>query len=1084
MAKLLSAILGAGLVVAGSADVALKWSAELKNLRFDALAAAEVQRLSSDYAAEVASALGLRPEDVSDAEGRPGLVTLAASAPGPAPSGATTTTTTIGATTSTTTEAPATTTSTTTWLPDATLQPIQGIGYGAMPCTDSTCGGHGLPSADDMQMGYSEQWGAQGRNDLEVMTALGANSVRLYHSLGRGSDRDHSAFLNHAQALRLNVMPGYHSELASEGHCPNFDCFEAWKDATLKGFQLGFRHDQGWHAAVSTLIILNEPDFLENNPQCNPSGAWCRVKAVLSALDGVLAAEREANVSAGRVRLTATWSFAQRTSIDGKLTGPGTFGFQDMVAGIADPLIANYTPRSEMSALQEAFSTRWIHGLNTQAPWAFVKEMVSNSYKEFLPMPWFIGEYGANGQTKEVIQQDLEAMALEAQSDDSHFAGVAFFQFQTAFEKGGSELNFGLFALGDEVIGQTGDVCDDSSPCSTWPVHCLSTELSWLPGSMGQRAEAVAAAWKGSVRGAGLCGARATTATGEEATTSIGATTTIVSTTKFTGITTSPAPTTTRTLAQGEIPLRPIRGIAYGALPCTEHDCGGGGLPSQDMLQAGYAMQWGPLGRDDLGSMASLGGNAVRLYHSLGLEAKTDHGAFLDHAKEVGLNVFPGYHTENANDPTECPGYDCFDTWKKATLKGFEQGLRNGSEWHPAVAMLILLNEPDFFEFAPKCQPSGAWCRVKAALSALDGVLAAEQEAGVAAGRTRLTVTWSFAVKTSIDGTVEGPGIFGFQDMVAGIANPELAKYTPRMPQVALQRAFNERWVHGVNTASPWDFVNEMISEGYDARFGSTRWFIGEYGAMGQDLAVIQADLEAMDQSARQGGHFLGSAFFQFQTSYWKGGQEMNFGLFSLEMSSTLGETGELCDKMTPNCHRWPVHCLSTELSWLPGTKADRAAAVAAAWGGAIPSLKCAAGRRLGEEDPSSSGARIELRLRSGLVEQSQVEAKLGSGDFATRLIEVTIRDLGANSSAIQGRLGLADENAETVAAETPQPQGGIFSRDFPQWGWILLAALAGLSVLGCLASAVVLCGSKARDAARRQKENDMSSADSETSSV
>jgi len=68
------------LLAAADAGNTLKWPAELKHLRYDALAKDEVQHLASDYAAQVVSALGLRPEDISDALGRPGLVTLAAPA--------------------------------------------------------------------------------------------------------------------------------------------------------------------------------------------------------------------------------------------------------------------------------------------------------------------------------------------------------------------------------------------------------------------------------------------------------------------------------------------------------------------------------------------------------------------------------------------------------------------------------------------------------------------------------------------------------------------------------------------------------------------------------------------------------------------------------------------------------------------------------------------------------------------------------------------------------------------------------------------------------------------------------------------
>merc|ERR1712045_217107 len=76
------------------------------------------------------------------------------------------------------------------------------------------------------------------------------------------------------------------------------------------------------------------------------------------------------------------------------------------------------------------------------------------------------------------------------------FLGAAVFQFQTTYWKGGAEMNFGLFGLGNELIGETGEVCENG--CQTWPVHCLTTDLSWLPGTKAHRAQAVASAWKGS----------------------------------------------------------------------------------------------------------------------------------------------------------------------------------------------------------------------------------------------------------------------------------------------------------------------------------------------------------------------------------------------------------------------------------------------------------------------------------------------------------------------------------------------------------------------------------------------------------
>merc|ERR1712087_425279 len=141
-----------------------------------------------------------------------------------------------------------------------------------------------------------------------------------------------------------------------------------------------------------------------------------------------------------------------------------------------------------------------------------------------------------------------------------------------------------------------------------------------------------------------------------------------------------------------------------------EHACRDAGEVSEDMLQASYMGQWGASGRDDLGTIAHLGGNAVRLYHSLGEGNDEDHSGFLNRSAEVGVNVLPGYHTYMA-----CPDFDCFESWKQATLHGFQHGFQQGDDWHPAVAALILMNEPDLVH--PGSGPVG---RIKLVLSALD----------------------------------------------------------------------------------------------------------------------------------------------------------------------------------------------------------------------------------------------------------------------------------------------------------------------------------------------------------------------------
>merc|ERR1712187_3756 len=99
---------------------------------------------------------------------------------------------------------------------------------------------------------------------------------------------------------------------------------------------------------------------------------------------------------------------------------------------------------------------------------------------------------------------DLESMQAHALSGHA-FVGAAFLQFQTNYRKGGAAMDFGMFGLGEKLVGQTGEVCEPGHGCRSWPVHCLTTKLDWLSGSKARRAQAVASAWGGSIDHNSLC---------------------------------------------------------------------------------------------------------------------------------------------------------------------------------------------------------------------------------------------------------------------------------------------------------------------------------------------------------------------------------------------------------------------------------------------------------------------------------------------------------------------------------------------------------------------------------------------------
>lgn len=384
------------------------------------------------------------------------------------------------------------------------------MAYSSIPCNEKDSAPGGLctnahkppPGLDVAQEGYEVQWGTKGRDDLQTIKNVGANSVRLYRSLGLETFKDHGKFLQHAYEVGLHVMPGYHTQMK----CEDFDCYQAWKDATLSAFKQGYKKDNNWHPAVSMLILLNEPDTLNFGglppPHCaEGDDAKCRVRAALSAMEGVLAAEKEAGIEAS-VNMTISWSFQQLDSIDGKVKAAiGYYGFQDMIAGIANPAIAGYTPKpGGKAALQAAFASRWTNSVNTHAPWPFVKEKVGGTYDQFMPTPWFISESRFDGKEPAEIQSDLQAMNTEA-SGDGPFLGATMYEYQNGYLDHLSQ-EYGLFDIGVNKVEKTDDVCSDDinthvPTCDKWDVKCLNPD---------KRATATATAWQGKVEGPALCG--------------------------------------------------------------------------------------------------------------------------------------------------------------------------------------------------------------------------------------------------------------------------------------------------------------------------------------------------------------------------------------------------------------------------------------------------------------------------------------------------------------------------------------------------------------------------------------------------
>jgi len=365
---------------------------------------------------------------------------------------------------------------------------------------------------DMAQPGYKNQWGKAGRDDFGIMKRMGANTIRLYHPIGEENffgrpQPDHGSMLDAAADNGLKVFGAVHQYLT----CADDDCFENWNYAVREGLGKGFArmdgHSGKWHPAVSTINIINEVDAIV--PFNNASR---QVKRLISALDGLFKAEQGASVQ-GSVNLTSCFTTAIASPLGG---GKATIyhGFTSMENWLKNTSLVDYKPRSFATAqeLAKEIDRRWVHCINAQIPWKNgLDQMIATKYGAedagFLPRPWILGEMGWNGAHQDAIIEELGLMHEWALGGHG-FAGTFVFQFQTAYQKTGAELNYGMFGLAEnKTIGS--NVHPNGK---TFPIHCLTSRLfafeqpwSQCKSQCNHRAQAVAKAFEGSLSGTGLC---------------------------------------------------------------------------------------------------------------------------------------------------------------------------------------------------------------------------------------------------------------------------------------------------------------------------------------------------------------------------------------------------------------------------------------------------------------------------------------------------------------------------------------------------------------------------------------------------
>mmetsp|Transcript_106264 Transcript_106264/g.205746 ORF Transcript_106264/g.205746 Transcript_106264/m.205746 type:complete len:729 (-) Transcript_106264:42-2228(-) len=318
---------------------------------------------------------------------------------------------------------------------------MKGIAYSPVPIKNM---GETFPNDDFMSLQFNALWDDAGRGDLNIIKKLGANTVRLY---GNDPRFEHQQFLQAANAHGLRVIAGMSNYPFRDA--PNackktgWNCYEQIKEQYAYNLQNGFLQEDGsYNGALSHVIIINEPDY--KAPGLNAPMLFC--KAIISALDGILSAEKEANVHGDLIKFTATFSFGICEACSKYTTLPALGQMYNLRAAMLDPSTVGYRPKNDLRA---AYESRFHHSFNVQSPAKFIQEKFLKFYAGEFQEQLFIGEYHAPTVPQ---SDDMAAILNLAEDPTNKFMGICYFEFQKSYWKGGTELDFGMLGLGKTAL--------------------------------------------------------------------------------------------------------------------------------------------------------------------------------------------------------------------------------------------------------------------------------------------------------------------------------------------------------------------------------------------------------------------------------------------------------------------------------------------------------------------------------------------------------------------------------------------------------------------------------------------------------
>jgi len=310
-----------------------------------------------------------------------------------------------------------------------------------------------------------------------------------------------------------------------------------------------------------------------------------------------------------------------------------------------------------------------------------------------------------------------------------------------------------------------------------------------------------------------------------------------------------------------------IKGVSYGPSPKRTP----GSMNMDDFFCDEAKKQWGSRGRGDLEIIKSMGANTIRLY---GNNVDLDHEDFLNTAHAIGLKVIPGMsdwpYVQSQDNCAYVTGFNCYGQLKYAYSQNLKNGfLRPNNTYHPAISHVISINEPDM-----KLQYENPDKFCKGIMSGIDGMLDAENEAGVVGVKPKISVTFSFSTCDKCEKFGDKPALGQMWALREAFLNPAKYGYKPRND---LAEFYKTRFVNSFNTANPSDQIPYMFLDSYTSAFPDTPVFIGEYHNPNNNNR--EADVTNMLNIASKSSVLTGLSFFEWMMRTDEGGH-LVFGMF------------------------------------------------------------------------------------------------------------------------------------------------------------------------------------------------------------